>query len=90
MIYSDALPQVPQASGSYGITGSSHLSPELKPGTSQKTIEAKEVKDLPQQAAFELMRFQMVNSAMNADIARGVKSLSSVLTLLPTIIRNIS
>ena len=90
MLYSAAIAETNPYGGGNGMTGKSYHDPAHGAGSAKHIASATNTSELPLQATFEMMRFQMVNSSMNADITRGIKSASSVLTLLPTIIRNIS
>ena len=73
-----------------GLSGAGPVNIAFGGSSPSHFAAANKTSELPAEAMFEMMRFQLINSSLNTDITRGVQSLSSALSIIPSVIKNIS
>lgn len=90
MDYGAALGQANPHQGNRGFIGGTSQNTAYSADAPSHLAAATKTSELPAEAMFEMLRFQLINGSLNTDITRGVQSISGALNILPAVIRNIS
>jgi len=90
MDYGAAIGHANPHQSSHGLAGGTSQSPNYTAESPSHLAAATKTSELPAEALFEMLRFQLINGSLNTDITRGAESVASAMNILPTVIRNIS